>query len=505
MFTLGIRYLNGWAMAAADGAHKVRAEWPPHPDRVFMALAAAWFETDGDGDEGEALRWLEALPPPDIAASGATKRSPGHSYVPVNDSKVGRTIPDSQALLRQEGYSKTLSKLKDAGLAVVPEHRSRQPRGFPVAVPHDPTVHLVWKDAVPTTHLSALERVTAKVTHIGHSASLVQVWVEQRRDISPTWEPTQGLATYRLRVPWRGRLDGLERAYPRRPQPGRWQGYGSAKKQTTRTVSRSAFDPSLLVFALRGKRFPLQSTLKMTEALRGLLMQKCADQPPPEWFSGHDADGTPTVKPHLAMVPLPFVDAEHADGRIMGLAVILPAGINQPDAGRCLERVLFAPNTGLPREHRLFAGRWLECGLEYDTREDPPWNLDARAWTGGGRGSRAWASVTPAVLNRHFKGPDMWTQAAESLKDACRHIGLPRPRDARMHPVSLVAGVPHARNFPRLVRKRDGGSLSHNHAVLEFDEPVSGPVLLGAGRFRGYGLFRPMDRGDNPGFRMTNR
>ena len=30
MFALGIRYLNGWSMAAADGAKKQRVEWPPH-------------------------------------------------------------------------------------------------------------------------------------------------------------------------------------------------------------------------------------------------------------------------------------------------------------------------------------------------------------------------------------------------------------------------------------------------------------------------------------------
>ncbi|MGZ8975757.1 type I-G CRISPR-associated protein Csb2, partial [Methylomagnum sp.] len=59
MFALALRYLNGWAMAAADGARKERAEWPPHPDRVFMALAAAWFETGQAADEGAALRWLE--------------------------------------------------------------------------------------------------------------------------------------------------------------------------------------------------------------------------------------------------------------------------------------------------------------------------------------------------------------------------------------------------------------------------------------------------------------
>ena len=42
MIAIGIRYLCGWAMATHP-ADRNRAEWPPHPDRVFMALAAAHF------------------------------------------------------------------------------------------------------------------------------------------------------------------------------------------------------------------------------------------------------------------------------------------------------------------------------------------------------------------------------------------------------------------------------------------------------------------------------
>ena len=92
--------------------------------------------------------------------------------------------------------------------------------------------------------------------------------------------------------------------------------------------------------------------------------------------------------------------------------------------------------------------------------------------------------------------PGKWQRAAESVKDMCGHIGLPRPREALLHPVSLVEGVPHAREFPQLTRKHDGGRRSHGHAVIVFDEPVRGPVLIGAGRFRGYGLCRPMEQCD---------
>ena len=275
-----------------------------------------------------------------------------------------------------------------------------------------------------------------------------------------------------------------------RPVPGRWQGYDSPPKDKTPEAPGSVFDPQLIVLGIKGKRVSLPATLKLTAALRGLLMKECPEQPPPEWFSGHRPNGTPTADPHLALTPLPFVGAEHADGRIMGLALVLPTGLDQQEAGHCLEPFLRDSATGLPREHPLFDGQWFECAIELETRERPPRNLDPDTWT---RESCVWASVTPVVLNRHFDGKDKWERAAESVKDMCGHIGLPRPREVLLHPVSLVEGVPHAREYPQLVRKNGGGRRSHNHAVIVFDEPVRGPVIVGAGRFRGYGLCRPMN------------
>ena len=96
------------------------------------------------------------------------------------------------------------------------------------------------------------------------------------------------------------------------------------------------------------------------------------------------------------------------------------------------------------------------------------------------------------VLNRHFDGKDKWARATDSVKEMCCHVGLPRPREVLLHPVSLIEGVPNAREFPHLTRKDDRGRRSHYHAVVVFDEPVCGPILLGAGRFRGYGLCRPI-------------
>ncbi len=469
MVALGIRYLNGWAMAASDGPNKKQAEWPPHPDRVFMALSAAWFETGEDPAEGRALRWLATLGPPAIAASDCSIRSSVVSYVPVNDAKAKTSTSWS-------------------------EYRKRQARGFPVAIPYDPIVYMAWSEhELGSEYASLLVQLAAKVTHIGHSASLVQMWVAEEEEFVPNWYPRTGRATLHLRVSEAGRLDELKEAYSLslRPPMTRWQGYERAREDLPPEEPVSLFDPNLIVLAVKRKHTYLPMTLKLTQALHKTLMGACPKQPPPEWLSGHKPNGTPSRDPHMAFLPLPFVGTQHADGRSMGLALALPRSLNPQEVGECLESFLFERDTGLPKRHRLFDGQWLETDIELEVRDQPPNALVPNTWTAA---SQIWASITPIALDRHFKGKDKWKRVAENVKDGCQRIGLPRPREVILQPVSLVEGVPHVRDFPPLLRKSDGGARSHTHAVIIFDERVRGPIIVGAGRFRGYGFCRPMDR-----------
>ena len=103
MTTLGIRYLTGRSVARNLAVPRA-AEWPPHPGRVFMAMAAAHFETRGGQDEREALEWLERAGSPAVSAGNDQPRSFVETYVPVNDK---------------------LDKQSGAAL------RARQPRSFP--------------------------------------------------------------------------------------------------------------------------------------------------------------------------------------------------------------------------------------------------------------------------------------------------------------------------------------------------------------------------------------
>jgi CRISPR-associated protein Csb2 len=230
-------------------------------------------------------------------------------------------------------------------------------------------------------------------------------------------------------------------------------------------------------------------------------MKRCPVQPVPEWVSGHRPEGPPSEADHLAFLALADVGREHANGAILGLALAVPTNVPAEDQARCLDNLL-VDEAALPRTLRLTLGRLGVLELELDDRKVRQVALRSETWTAAGsaKPSRRWATVTPISFDRHPKGKDRWRQAEESVLRACVRIGLPAPSEIALSPDPFFAGSPHVRHLPRLERPNGGGSIQHLHAALTFREPVSGPVLLGAGRYRGYGLCRPADseRSDDP-------
>ncbi len=470
---LGIRYLGGYAVAT-DPASRRRAEWPPHPARVFMALAAAHFETGADPAEAEALRWLEDAGEPALYATEADERQVVETFVPVNDKSTGSGMLQSVA-----------------GLT-----RSRQPRTFPRVRPHDERVYLFWPhaDASPAGHRVALEQLCGKVTRIGHSSSLVQMWVVD--DVPAAdgphlrWEPDDLEADVRLRVPTGGLLERLAADYERerRPSVGTWRGY-RRPREVDPALPGSIWGPHLIVRRLEPaeenphRRLDLVATLQVMTAMQRAVLSHAAE-PVPEFISGHGADGAPSDRPHLAYLPLAFVDQEHATGHLLGLAVAVPAGLERAERYAALAAV------GKVEELRIGRlGSW-RLVADHQSRR----NLRSEMWTGGGDGATHWSTVSPIVFDRHAKAKNREQreqELAEMIGRCCMRIGLPEPRDVIIRPVSAHLGVPAAHEFPRLSRK-DGSERRHVHASLIFDEKVRGPIALGAGRFRGYGFCRPL-------------
>ena len=521
MLTFGIQYLNGF-VAAAEPGNLERAEWPPHPGRLFMALAAAHFQTGADSAERAALLWLDGserggeIIAPQIAAPDAMQRAIVKHYVPVND---------------KSGPSKAV-------LHSLPITRERQDRTFARAWLDEDTAWLIWPDLYPPEpHRRALEQLCAKVTRVGHSSSLVQVWLAGEGECNaPNWLPDDNRATVRLRIAGPGTLEYLEQEYnnmavedyatlkvqsetaadnktrraakqelrqrynnhpppQHRPNISLYQGYApTADEVDTPVYPGTVFSPHPITLKLKRHKstyraLDLAATLIVASRWREAVISHSNSESDRvcALLSGHDADGKPLKDPHLAFIPMAFAGHEHADGHLLGMALALPADITR-DERRAALRVI-----GQVNELKLGPlGVWR---VEPVIESRPPVNLRPDTWTAGPEGATQWSTVTPVAFDRHPKAKnkaDHQQEQAAIIAKACEHIGLPKPREVIITAVSAHLGVPPAHAFPKLKRK-DGSDRRHTHAILVFDEPVVGPLLIGAGRFRGYGVCRPIE------------
>ena len=467
---LEIEYLTGTCRATRDQAD-TEPEWPPQPDRVFSALVAAWGDRGEDPSERAALEWLEQEPAPEIHAGGYAPRTAPEVFVPPNDMRASST-------------GKTY-------LRVMPEHRRRQERRFPVAWLEDPVLTMAWADRPASGTLEALDQLARHVAYVGHSSSFVRCRFRLGEPASLHQARTA------LRRVYPGRLQELAMAYhacPRvRPGPG-----ASALTGDARAAPEAKSD-WLVLEHIGGDVPDMRASALVCRELRRALMsgyQRIGlGNAIPEMVSGHAPDGKPTKRPHLAIAPMAFVGFEHADGRVLGFSVIAPvdtklldlAGFRKAfneiapyDSGK-ERRILTLKAPPLPEPIQLSpAGAGPVASLRTDRY------LNA---------AQVWASATPIVLDRHPKGKGE-NEVQEMLADACANAGLPRPAPERILVAkhSALTGAPPATRSagePRWMRwKKPEAFMSRllTHAVIDFGEPVAGPVLLGAGRFTGLGL-----------------
>ena len=585
--TITWEYLTDYAVAT-DPSSREQAEWPPHPARVFMALAAAWFESDlGEHaldqerlaleEEAAALRWLEELDKPTLLlpiTGSDQERTAVTVYVPVND-KI-----DSGATTLQSAPSFT---------------RSRQARAFPKHYVGPSSCHMVWQQADDVRqYIEALDRLCSRVSRIGHSSSLVRVSAmaqlpDRDAESNELWEPSESTASAHLRMFSPGLFDALpqltriseiekfaelamwvedadleakkakvstdekrkksanaslknakqefERELgqkwkhglsppPRlRPNIGSWSGYRLLSgNQSNGHVRHTQFDSELLILARTdGPPLPITSTALVIKAFRGAILANSGIQPIPEWVSGHNSDGSASVSEqgHLALLPVPFVGHPHADGRLLGVAIAFPRAVPRHERAKLLGPLLLKPGTIEPKEVTLrfgSLGAWELRKAEWnETRQA----LQPETWTALPGGESVWASVTPVVLNRFPKADrakpaqrEAWeAEVRQILGDACERVGLPIPLRVDIGSSCWHSGAPRAypkvrrlrgnhaetdataqlgEAFPNYPSKRSSASRPQLHVRLEFLEPIVGPLMIGAGRYMGYGLLKPL-------------
>jgi CRISPR-associated protein Csb2 len=430
-------------------------------------------------------------------------------------------------------------KVMAGALEVLPENRGKQGRTYPTVIPDESTVWFIWPGSEPSDQQrDALDRLLSRVARIGHSSTLVACRCADDAP-SPTWTPARDRTGTRLRVPRAGLVDRLEDDFAsHRGEEPRTLPAGMVYYQQPRPLAPSLRSPLLggdwYVLGISGRRLPSAvQALAIARAARNSLLAH-GDQPSPEILSGHQHPGQgsgptpPLDRPHLAVVPLLNAGNPYSDGAVSGIALILPADCPDHDK-ETVERAIRSWSAAgfellLPALPSGQPVRLMLQDLGVDRAIGPQGWLDTALtarrktttrdyWC---RPARRWLSVTPIALDR-FPGnlrsraplarDRAEAEAAASVARACVFAGLAdRPGQVRVY-IRLdaaLAGVPASPGSRRSPGRRqfpgyqtgNGTPRACVHAEIEFAEPVRGPVLVGAGRYFGYGLCLPREAED---------
>ncbi|MBM3267883.1 MAG: type I-U CRISPR-associated protein Cas5/Cas6 [Candidatus Sericytochromatia bacterium] len=532
MLAIEIELLTGRYVATAHN-DRGRAEWPPHPARFFSALVAALYDTE-DVDEAKraALTWLEQQSAPSLwvdPESRIGRRQVQDVYVPVNDVTLGgdAAIREAETKVSEAKTPATRRKAEDAlekvkrravavnaqpsdkalatAVALMPERRTRQVRTFPVVLPETPTFAFLWPTADPSPHRASLVQLCARVTRLGHSSSLVRCSLVDR-ELKPTLVPSDE-GDVVLRVVGPGQLERLDRAFDHhqgvqsRVLPARPQRYRPAFEETAATPqAESVFSADWVIFErLSGSRPVASRATDLARALRGALIELHGNQHLPETLSGH-AESGPTKRPHVAFVPLPFVGHERADGALMGCALVPPRELPDRDREMLLRLVAkWEMERSDERGNLTLAGGTLPPFHVRRVNVSAKAALDPMRWC---RASTRFITATPIALDknpgnlRSNQGGTAYKAALEaqqSISDACLRVVGIRPASVEVSLAPLLSGAQHVRDFLPWPGRPGSAPRVRIHADIQFDAPVRGPLLLGAGRYFGLGLCLPVE------------
>ena len=560
-FAIEVHFLTGRYVATSHN-DRGAGEWPPHPARLFSALVAAWAEPEEpDPEERKALEWLEGLGAPAIAASEAVPRRTVSHFVPVNDASViRRSLQEGRAaevyelsdrvhealVLSRGEVTKAVEQLQkrlarkrnvanatgragktspSAAVAMLPEGRGKQERAFPSVVPDEPRVTYIWSDCTADAQASTIDRLLDRVTRLGHSSSLVSCRVVPIPP-SPTLVVAADGRGKLLRTIRRGQLAELNRRFARhqgylpRALPYTSVRYHAVEKAPVATLLRPDTTGEWIVFELAhdSRVFPITRGVELASAMRAAILAH-AEDPIPEEISGHRRDGRPSLSPHVATVPIPHVASPHADGRILGIALSVPESMGEMSR-RALhrgiglwERTVLGDNGRRQGDLTLPMGTRGPVHLRRVAGIPELISLRPALWK---RPSRRWLSATPVALPRHpgslTRGSSAararaWRRAEASVRLACEHVGLCDPSEIRLSLDPWMSGTRKVADFPPFRQAgRNGDPVRRQlvHVSLTFRDRVCGPFMLGAGRFFGLGLMRPLsERSELPSAEET--
>jgi CRISPR-associated protein Csb2 len=472
MFAVTVTLLHGTFHGGSpddtvSAGRQATGEWPPSPARLFCALVAAeGTRARCQLTSGEELSWLENQPAPDIYAS------------PPEDVLVSRlrdryVVVDAAAEGAVQDYPARQARLVRRGVRQSPQ---------------DPRITYAWPEVKPSPgQLAALRVRAARVGYLGCADTPVMVVVSDHLpdDLGALWRVGRS-SSITLPVPYPGFLQALDDSYDA------WVGGAKVRRSWIRTqrvgylpagnaVSTPRPERPSVIWLRLDRAVGGGKLLAVTDTLRQAVLDHVQRLLPggevPDVLHGHRPHGA--EGPQAWFLALPDVGHSRADGRLLGAAVWLPPSTD-PDLVQAV-RTAVARLCG----ERLVAPGRFDLELSVFGGERRPWAANPRRWT---RLARRWVTATPIVHER-------WTKHGPGLAEImrwCRHAYVPTPVvDAHLTRFPALPGALdlHPSQVTRSGRER----RPYSHAVIEFAEPVEGPVVIGRSRQLGLGLMAPAD------------
>lgn len=476
-----------------DGQWHGAGEWPPSPARLFQALVAALGVRGAlTEDHVLALRWLESLSAPAIAAPPARAGRGYLTYVPNNDLDAVGGDPDRIAEIRT---GKTI--------------RPRFVEGEPLFIYR-------WHfggGAEEDGYARQVGDIVNRLYQFGRGVDMA--WATA--DVCSEAEAQARLAAYAGQV-WRASVDGAEGGVSLRcPEPGtldslierhreqrcRIAGGVFRKPREPRfRLVRYACPPQRLLLELKpaddGRQFqpwPLSGAAELTTRVRDaaaarLAVTGVAASLVERYLIGRAATSADKAR-RLRIIPLPSIGHAHADSSIRRVLVERPPDcpIPQGSLDLALSSLDIAP-------HDPETGEVLLPATPVLVPAESPSMLEHYG-VGSGRAASVWSSVTPVALPvARVHGRAAGSQrlaneadAAKAVRQALRHAGITCEAAAiRVQREPFFAKGARAEAFEVLPRFPAARLW---HVRLTFTTSVEGPLLIGDGRYLGLGLLRP--------------
>ena len=463
--------------------------WPPSPGRLFQALIAGAARGGRLPEEDErALKWLEGLDPPRIAAPAIRRGRAIKLFVPNND------------LDSVDGDPARVSEIR------VGKHW--RPCFFD---PYEPVLYL-WDFESGSAEAMRICAIATRMYQLGRGIDIASASGEvlERYDAEARLDSHPGpirqpRGAGETATPWPGTLDSLVNRYQGKRKRLTTVGTGRKSRQLFSQPPKASFrhtgydtPPRRLHFELRGPEGgfaprPLVSAAPFVTGLRDAAAARLQDTLPEDsalferLIIGRGA-GPADLAQRIRLIPVPSIGAPHTDPSIRRLMVEIP-----PDCPIRIDDL-----------------KWAFAGIRpCDPSTGEAWS-GILVSTGGsqmadrfGRPGRVFRSITPVALpgasRRRIeaagdKAVEERSQeerrAAGAVVHAIRHAGIPTPPSD-----ILVQKEPFQGRGVRAELFADGSRFSKHalwHLELRFREALSGPLVIGDGRFCGLGLMEPV-------------